>query len=775
MSTDPEDRWPGWADRLRVAARLGKPIDLAPGKADTESDPPVDGEGLSALEIPAEDIRAVLLEQGLIADPRGLQIRGAVVTGTLDLDHTKLPCRLSFKNCRFIAAPSFEQAIMPELVLKDVTLPGLSLRTARLTGDVTLTRLCSTGEVNAQNIRVGGQLVLTGATLSNGDGKVLNLDTASIDGDALLEQVEAIGEIWVLGARIGGQLDLSGAKLSNPHGIALGLDGADITGHTFLDGLEATGEVRAHGAHMRSQIDLTGAKLTNPGGSALLLDGADITGDAVLEKLEVQGEVRAHGARFGGLLNLSGSKLTNVDGDALTLDRVNICGYTFLDRMDVSGTFRAHEAHVGGQLDLTGAKVTNPGGEALFLERADITGDAVLQGIEVNGKLVAFDAHVGGQLDLSGAKLTNPDGDALVLDRAGITGSALLQDVEVNGRVQASALRAGGQVDLTGSKLTNFAGEALVLYQADISGDVILEGVEARGQVSVPGAQLAGQLVLFGAKLRSPDPDESSLDLSDTTVDTLLLDETFIAEGRTDLSFATIRILSVGDYRPATGLPPLSGAHGWTVRQIHGFLRTDRRTARAWLATIETLPQIDNRREFFSQPWKEMAKIYDQIGQPEDARRIRFWAAHRTTRVAPLPSKLVRWPYGLLVGYGYYPLIVLGWLAALWLTVLILCSLHAPAFTPTDSDFAVVTITTDNRFEEVRVTGATAPPLNYPRFEPGLFAVDTAIPAAATGQANAWRITENTWLPAVFAGIKSFAWLLTALLLAGITGILRKD
>jgi hypothetical protein len=53
--------------------------------------------------------------------------------------------------------------------------------------------------------------------------------------------------------------------------------------------------------------------------------------------------------------------------------------------------------------------------------------------------------------------------------------------------------------------------------------------------------------------------------------------------------------------------------------------------------------------------------------------------------------------------------------------------------------------------------------------------MDTALPAAATGQTNAWRITETPGFRAFLPSSRGFAWLLTALLLAGITGILPKD
>lgn len=714
-----------WVERLREAAASGALVDLAPGLDDDELVPPNSGDGVPARRIPAGEIRKLLLEPGLITDPQGLKIRGALITGALNFDHAKLPCRLVFDHCRFEQKPSFQMATLPGLVLRGVTLPGLSLFSTRLSGSASLYGLRSTGSVSAQMVRIGGLLRLTEARLSNPGGNALNLDGAEIAGGAFLEGLDAVGEVRAFGAHLHGGIDLTKANLKNPDGVALNLGGAEIAGGVMLAELETAGEVDATSASLGS-IDLPKAKLNNPDGIALNLERAEITGDAILTKLETTGAVRAKGAHFAGPLVLVEAKLRNPNGEALNLDRTEIAGGAFLTKLETAGVVRAHSAHIGGLLNLTEAKLHNPNGRALHLDGIEITGGAALTKLETTGEFLAQGTHFRRWLDLTEAKLHNPNGRALHLGGAQVTGPAFLMKLETVGELIARGSHFGDQLNLTGAKLSN--------------------------------------------------PPGNALDLSAASLNILTLNETFTVEGRTDLSFTTIRILSVGMKRPDNGMPTLSGAQGWTLGAVYGYLGTDRESAREWLDTIDTQPPVGPRREFASQPWKEMAKIYDQIGQPEDARRLRFWAAQRATRVAPWTSKLVRWPYGWLVGYGYYPLIVVGWLAVLWVTVFVLAFLHASAFTPTLPGASTVTVITgENRSEEVRATGATAAPPGYPPFEAGLFAVDTAIPAAATGQTDAWRITGNTWLQGVFTAIKAFAWILTALLLAGITGILRKD
>jgi hypothetical protein len=60
-----------------------------------------------------------------------------------------------------------------------------------------------------------------------------------------------------------------------------------------------------------------------------------------------------------------------------------------------------------------------------------------------------------------------------------------------------------------------------------------------------------------------------------------------------------------------------------------------------------------------------------------------------------------------------------------------------------------------------------------------LYAFDNALPGTlATGQAAQWTANGaqgwNMWIPYTLGGLKIASWILVALLLAGVTGLLRK-
>jgi len=254
---------------LQQAARTGGPLDVAVGVPDSDLDPAQGGGWPAARRIPAELVRSVLLDPALRPDPRGLALRGAALTGVLDLQAAELPCQLGLQLCHLAQPPNLERAIVPALGLQQCHLAGLWLDGARIDGNVFLDGLTATGEVRAPGAHIGLQLGLQGATLTNPGGDALSLDGARIDGNVFFDGLTATGKVRAPGAHIGGQLGLTGATLTNPGGTALNLDGARIDGSVFLDGLTAAGQVRAAGAHIGGQLGLTGATLTNPGGTSV--------------------------------------------------------------------------------------------------------------------------------------------------------------------------------------------------------------------------------------------------------------------------------------------------------------------------------------------------------------------------------------------------------------------------------------------------------------------------------------------------------------------------
>jgi hypothetical protein len=181
----------------------------------------------------------------------------------------------------------------------------------------------NTGAVRLMGARIGGQLSLVGATLTNETGPALlaenlNVNLSLLAGPLLFHdpkgcpgQVkftatgnDALGTVRLLGARVGGQLDFTDATVTNHVGPALAADGLKVDQGLFLRHWQGTGAsmlaaVRLSGARVGGQLDFADATLTNPSGPAL-----DARNLVVGHDLIFAGKFAAQGNGKGVVLNL---------------------------------------------------------------------------------------------------------------------------------------------------------------------------------------------------------------------------------------------------------------------------------------------------------------------------------------------------------------------------------------------------------------------------------------------------------------------------------------
>ena len=244
------------------------------------------------------------------------------------------------------------------------------------------------GELRLLGGHIGGELDLSGARLHNASAVALYADGLQVDEDVFCrddesgQRFEAEGELRLLGAKIGGQLNLRGARLSNTDGPALNADALRVeqnllfgTGEA-VHRFEAVGELLMLGAHIGGQLDLDGARLSNANGPVLSADGLRVDKDVFCrddgsgQRFEADGELRLPGAHIGGQLNLNGAWLSNANGRALDANAVRDAQQMLCtesgngQRFEADGELELVGAYIGGQLDLRGAQRSDIGGAA---------------------------------------------------------------------------------------------------------------------------------------------------------------------------------------------------------------------------------------------------------------------------------------------------------------------------------------------------------------------------------------------------------------------------
>ncbi len=280
-------------------------------------------------------------------DPHGLRLRGARISGRIDLENLTTDVNFKLTDCLLE-----EGVLAQDAHLVSVGLTGCRLEhpaappmdAARLACSllelrrVTIIGHAGTGAVNLTGARIGGDLRCTGARLGNDSGPALIADNLQVGQDMYLDgEFTATGSVSgedstvrLLGAHIGGNLECDGATLGNDSGPALAADGLQVGQDMYLGrGFTATGSgqdgaVRLLGAHIGSMLDCTGATLGNESGPALAADGLQVGQDMYL----------SHGftATGGGAdvaVDLTGTRV----GGALLFDLGSLKHATDSDRL----------------------------------------------------------------------------------------------------------------------------------------------------------------------------------------------------------------------------------------------------------------------------------------------------------------------------------------------------------------------------------------------------------------------------------------------------------
>jgi hypothetical protein len=265
--------------RLWDAAEAGQRVTLLAGGSDEERDP---SRGFEWG--PERTVRAIVLIELLTSiqlcdgrRPRAVRLELARIDGMLDLEACDLHCPLDLSACFLDQVVQLDQARTRHIALKGCHLPALKADQISAKGSLDLEG-AHAAEVTLREARIGGQLILSGARLSNPDGRALVADGAQVEGDIFCrDDFRAEGELRMPGVRVGGQLSLSGAKLSNPKGRALLADGAQIKESMFCrHGFRAEGELRLLGISIERQLDFSEATLVSESGRALCLERATV-------------------------------------------------------------------------------------------------------------------------------------------------------------------------------------------------------------------------------------------------------------------------------------------------------------------------------------------------------------------------------------------------------------------------------------------------------------------------------------------------------------------
>jgi hypothetical protein len=294
-------------------------------------------------------------------DPRGIRLRGARISGRLDLDYLLATIPLSLTDCLLADGIVASGATLPALTLRGSLLAHRDLpplAAGRLTTTMldltlaTVTARCQSAAVDLAGADLG-LLDARGATLVNAGGPALDASESHIRLDARLSRFDEgptrgfeaagrgdLGAVRLRGTHIGGMLTCTAAVLTNdrgPGGPALGADGLMVDQDVLLDGgFTATGSgslsaVQLAGARIGGQLVCADATITSAGGSALTTDGLVVGQDLYLIRMTASGGgpaavLELPTTTVGRIFHYGPATVTN---NASRGSRINVDGLTY--------------------------------------------------------------------------------------------------------------------------------------------------------------------------------------------------------------------------------------------------------------------------------------------------------------------------------------------------------------------------------------------------------------------------------------------------------------
>ncbi|WP_316775648.1 oxidoreductase [Streptomyces sasae] len=296
----------------------GRLVDLRTG--DSEDNPENGDVWDAGRTIRATVVAALLLgvHPGQPGTAPALRLRGARISGDLDLSSAEIRHGLWFDECWFDRGVSFYGAVTRTIEIKGSRIPGLDLTMARVEGRVSLRGTVVRGTLALMNARVAGELILSRATLSHPDDWALFAGGLLVEGGVFCRRTTVYGGMRLLGAHIAGGLHMERAQIHHPGAVALLADSATVRTLMLSDAFTAHGAISLRGVQIADQLSFDGA----------VLDAPDIALDCTQMRVGVF--VFTPVAPPSGLIDLQGAQVVTVrDRAGAWPGTVRLQGFTY--------------------------------------------------------------------------------------------------------------------------------------------------------------------------------------------------------------------------------------------------------------------------------------------------------------------------------------------------------------------------------------------------------------------------------------------------------------
>ncbi len=751
----------------------------------------------------------------------GLQVRGAKISGELNLEFVKFESLLYLTECIFTEKIILRGAKVEEVKFDGSHVVGIDAELIEVRGSLYLRNgFQSKGELRLSEANIGAQLLCTKGHFFNKEGTALNAQNIKVKADIFIRNgFKAEGIVILSQATIGGQLDCTQGHFSNKEEYALIAENTEIKGSVFLrNGFKAEGIVILSQANIGGQLDCHGGHFSNKSNKeeyALIAQNIEVKSSVFLsDDFKAEGIVILSQATIGGQLNCTQGHFSNQEGYALIAQNIEVKGSVFLsDDFKAEGEVNLSEATIGGQLACCGGRFYNQGKDALIAKDIEVKGSVFLSDdFKAEGEVNLSEATIGGQLACRGGHFYNQGKDALIAESLEIKGSVFMREAfNAEGRVSLSGATIGGQLDCSQGNFsnTNKGGNALFAQNIEVKTNIILSnGFKAEGAVDLTAANIKGNLDCTNGNFYNEKDNVLSARKINVEGDIILDEATFkgniyLVSARVDGTLSMLQIKESKQMKLDLQFARIAclkdDEQSWPQQnnlKLDGFIYQK-------FSTDNNIPKDSNTRykwlrlqpDFFPQTYEQLAEVFKKEGDPDAAREILIRKKRDIKPKLNCLGKFWNCILDVTIVYGYQPATALIWSSIFILAGFYffnlgyencaeLISNNKCLFSPSSRILPYIKDEKNNNNKKIDI--------DYPEFNSFWYSLDTFVPIVDLHQQTYWlpNPKKSGKIPLILFKVKIgevsgprlrlylwvhiiFGWILTSLWVAGFSGLVR--
>ena len=361
---------------------------------------------------------------------KGITIKGAYISGELDLEYAKIPFPIRFIDCNFPTGINLKYGeLLYKVHLRKPNCNGLTADGLEVGHSVFMNKA----------FKSEGQVILTGSKIDvdlncekghfiNPYGIALSADGLKVEHSVFMNnEFESKGQVILTGSRIDGDLNCENGQFTNPNDIdpnkkiALSADGLKVGHSVFMNnGFKSEGKVNLAASEIGIALKCGGGKFNNPNGTALNANGIMVKrsiytdrGVTMDKDFQAEGRVSLIDATIYGVLNCEGGTFNNPNRTALIGNGLKIERSISMKRSSFRGEVNLVDATIGGNLNCEKGHFSNPNGIALDAKGLEVERCIEMKDSSFSGEVNLVDAKIGGDLNCQEVEFINPGGIAL--------------------------------------------------------------------------------------------------------------------------------------------------------------------------------------------------------------------------------------------------------------------------------------------------------------------------------------------------------------------------